>query len=51
MSDEIRLILVNYTKNYEIEQLSRMFFKKLSVDIADRRDRSVKNDLIYIRRG
>ena len=51
MSDEIRLILVNYTMNYEIEQLSRMFFKKLSVDIADRRDRSVKNDLIYIRRG
>lgn len=51
MSEDIRLVLVNYTKNYEIEQLSRMFFKKLSVTVAEKRDRRLKDDLIYIRRG
>ncbi len=44
------LTLVNYPKHYEIEQLSRMFFRGLTVSMPEKRDRSRKGDRIYIRK-
>lgn len=45
----MQLILTNYPYNYEIEQLSRMFFRPLTLCKCDKRPRDVKSDFIYIR--
>ena len=46
----MQLILVNYDAHYEIEQLSRMFFRPLTLVKTDRRPRGVQEDFVYIRK-
>ena len=46
----MQLILVNYDAHYEIEQLSRMFFRLLTLVKTDRRPRGVQEDFVYIRK-
>lgn len=46
----MQLILVNYDAHYEIEQLSRMFFRPLTLVKADRRPKDVQDDFVYIRK-
>jgi oxygen-independent coproporphyrinogen-3 oxidase len=46
----MHLVLVGYDSNYEIEQLTRMFFKPLEVSVCQSRDRNIKIEFIYIRK-
>lgn len=46
----MHLVLVDYDSNYEIEQLTRMFFTPLEVLILPRRERNIKSEFIYIRK-
>lgn len=46
----MQLILVNYDAHYEIEQLTLMFFRPLTLVKADRRPADIQGDYIYIRK-
>ncbi|MEG1781840.1 MAG: coproporphyrinogen dehydrogenase HemZ [Oscillospiraceae bacterium] len=47
----MQIFLNNYPDNYEIEQLTRMFFKDTSVSFCKKSPKGTKEDFIYIRQN